>query len=169
MGAGTIPGLCRWPIWYSKEKHLLNKTCGFNESAAACLKPKWNKVWKKKRFDRLVLVSLLASAGVCVCVCVQVFWEEKTDRKFFLIARTKRCWLTGPLAGWPTVSLGGLQTEQLTCLLPYRVHYPQLGRQLIGWHGQLLAGWRMVFLDCQSAWEQGVWTTRGLGSGGCPC
>ncbi len=37
-----------------------------------------------------------------MCVCPGVMGGEDSDRKFFLIARTKRCWLTDLPAGWTT-------------------------------------------------------------------
>lgn len=82
------------------------------------------------------LLPLCKCSPVCVFVCVQVLWGgEDSDRKFSLIATTKRCWLTDWLAVWPATTLGGSQAQRLTLLLPCKVYYQWLGSQLIGRHG----------------------------------
>lgn len=73
---------------------------GFSEGAAARSRTMWDKVWQERPFDWLALGCLLSSAGVPVCVVPGVMGGGDSDRKFFLIVRTKRCRLTDRLTGW---------------------------------------------------------------------
>lgn len=83
---------------------------GSSEGAATRSRTTWDKVWQERPFDWLALRCLLSSAGVPVCVVPGVMGGGDSDRKFFLIVRTKRCRLTDRLAGWLTCRLTGWLT-----------------------------------------------------------
>lgn len=83
---------------------------GFSEGAAPRSRTTWDKVWQEQPFDWLALGCLLSSADVPVCVVPGVVRGGDSDRKFFLIVRTKRCRLTDRLTGWLTCHLTGWLT-----------------------------------------------------------